>query len=196
LAFFITIYAASSGGMEIKMIDNKTLENREASFAEAGAVRYLEPGDFVLLKRDGCSLKLTLKGEDTVIRVKARRCFPYSFATKYISLCDETGKEIGMIRDLDQFNKQYRQWIEAELELGYFTPLVKSISAIKRRSGSLEWSIDTDRGFRKIITIGVRDTIVEVQPDRYILSDVDGNRYELRPKMLDGVSRSLLDKVI
>lgn len=178
------------------MIDAKIVDNAEKSFDESVKVRYLKPCDFELIKNDGCSLRLTLRGEKSVLRVKARRCFPYSFDTKYISIRDGADEEIGIIRDLGELNKQYRCWIEDDLEMRYFTPLVRSILAIKRRCGGVEWYVDTDCGSKKILTLGVQDTMVEVQPNRYIISDVDGNRYELFTEMLDEASRAILHKLI
>ncbi|TWH48791.1 DUF1854 domain-containing protein [Sporomusa sp. KB1] len=178
------------------MINAKILDNVEKSLDESVKVRYLEPCDFELMKNDGCSVRLTLRGERSVIRVKARRCFPYSFDTKYISISDGAGEEIGIIRDLCELNKQYRRWIEEDLEMRYFTPLVRSILAIKRRYGGMEWYVDTDCGSKKILTLGVQDTMVEVQPNRYIINDVDGNRYELCIEMLDETSKAILNKLI
>jgi len=180
------------------MLDEKTLEQPdvEKSLDEAAKVRYLERGDFELFKNDGAGLRLTLKDDKSVLRVKARRCFPYSFGARYISIRDGSEEEIGIIRDLGKLTKQHRRWIEEDLEMRYFTPQVKSINAIKHRFGGVEWYVDTDRGPKKLITRGVHDTMTEVQPGRYLITDVDGNRYELCADALDEASRSKLDKLV
>ena len=180
------------------MLDEKTLEQPdvEKSLDEAAKVRYLERGDFELFKNDGAGLRLTLKDDKSVLRVKARRCFPYSFGARYISIRDGNEEEIGIIRDLGKLTKKYRRWIEEDLEMRYFTPQVKSINAIKHRFGGVEWYVDTDRGPKKLITRGVHDTMTEVQPGRYLITDVDGNRYELCADALDEASRSKLDKLV
>ena len=180
------------------MCDEKTVEQpgTEKSLDEAAKVRYLEPGDFDLFRNDGAGLRLTLKGEKSVLRVKARRCFPYSFGARYISIRDGAEEEIGIIRDLGELTKQYRRWIEDDLEMRYFTPRVKSINAIKHRFGGVEWYVDTDRGPKRLITRGVHDTMTDVQPGRYVITDVDGNRYELNADALDEPSRAKLDKLV
>ena len=170
--------------------------NTDKSLDEAAKVRYLEPGDFELFRNDGGGLRLTLAGDKSVLRVKARRCFPYSFGEKYISLRDGGDEEIGIIRDLKDHSKQYRRWIEDDLEMRYFTPQVKSINAIKHRFGGVEWFVETDRGPKKLITRGVHDTMTEVQPGRYIITDVDGNRFELCSDALDEASREKLDRLV
>ncbi len=173
-----------------------TQPNTEKTLDEAAKVRYLEPGDFELMRSDGGGLRLTLTGDKSVLRVKARRCFPYSFGGKYISIRSGADEEIGIIRDLGEISKQYRRWIEDDLERRYFTPQVKAITQIRHRFGGVEWHVLTDRGSKRLITRGVHDTMTEIEPGRYIITDVDGNRYELSPEALDEASREKVDKLI
>ena len=170
--------------------------NTEKSLDEAAKVRYLEPGDFVLFRGEGGMLRLTLKDDKSFVRAKARRCFPFSFATRYISLRDGADEEIGIIRDLSELGGEYRRWIEDDLEMRYFTPRVKSIRLIKHRFGGVEWHLMTDRGAKKVITKGVHDTMSEVEPGRYVINDVDGNRYELLIEKLDQASRDKLEQLV
>lgn len=179
------------------MVDEKVEQlDKDKSLDEAAKVRYLEPEDFKLLKNDGGGLRLTLTGEKSTLRVKARRCFPQSFGDKFISIRDGSEEEIGIIRDLAKLDKQSRRWIEDDLEMRYFTPQVLSINAIKHRFGGVEWHLDTDRGPKKAITRGVHDTMIETQPGRFIITDVDGNRYELCIDTLDESSRTKLDHLV
>jgi hypothetical protein len=168
----------------------------EQGLDEAAHVRYLKPDEFILFRTDGGGLRLTLLDDRSFLRVKAKRCFPFSFATKYISLRDGNDEEIGMLPDLAELSKQYRRWIEDDLEMRYFTPRVKSIRAIRRRSGGIEWLLDTDCGSKKVITKSVQDTMTEVEPGRYVITDVDGNRYEIHPDALDEPSRDRLERLI
>ena len=163
---------------------------------EAAKVRYLERDDFTLFKTDGGGLRLTLTNERSFLRVKARLCFPLTHPTGYVSLRDGLDEEIGLIRDLSEQRKCYRRWIEEDLELCYFTPRVKSIKSIRQRFGGLEWQLTTDRGRKRIITKGVRDTMTEVQIGRYIIDDVDGNRYEIFTDKLDDVSRRWIERLV
>lgn len=180
------------------MIDENTPDqpNTDKSLDEAAKVRYLEQGDFELLPTDGGGLRLTLKGERSALRVKARRCFPHSFDTRYISLRCGAEEEIGIIRDLADLSKEYRRWIEDDLEMRYFMPRVKSIIAIKHRFGGVEWHTETDRGPKKLITRGVHDAMTEVEPGRFIITDVDGNRFEVCMDTIDEPSRARLDQLI
>jgi hypothetical protein len=168
----------------------------EKSLDEAANVRYLEQGDFELFRTEGGSLRITLKNDRSILRVKTRRCFPFSFTRKYISIRDGNEEEIGIIKDLAALSKEYRRWIEENLDLRYFTPVVKSIKSLKHRYGGVEWNLLTDRGARRIITKGVHDTMTEVEPGRYLITDVDGNRYEIFADKLDEQSRVLMDRLV
>ncbi len=182
-----------------EIIKERTVEpetDTQHALDEAAKVRYLERDDFILFKTDGGGLRLTLPNDRSLLRVKARLCFPLTHPTTHVSLRDGLDEEIGLIRDLSELDKQYRRWIEDDLELCYFTPRVKSITSIRQRFGGLEWQVTTDRGPKRIITKGVRDTMTEVEPGRYIIGDVDGNRYEVFTDRLDDVSRGWIERLV
>lgn len=168
----------------------------EQNLDEAANVRYLKAGDFDLCPTQAGGLRMTLKDERTVLRIKARRCFPFSSPSKYISIRDGNDDEIGIISDLAHISKEYRSWIEDDLEMRYFTPRVASIKLIRQRFGGVEWHVDTDCGSKRLITKGVHDTMTEVEPGRYVITDVDGNRYEVFVDELDPASREKIDRLI
>lgn len=181
------------------MIEDKpTTEQTETAedLDAAAQVRYLKPDDFELTRTEGGGLRMTLKDEKTILRVKAKRAFPFTYPTRYISVRDGNDEEIGIVADLAQLSKQYRHWLEEELDIRYFTPRVTAIKLIRHRFGGVEWHVDTDCGFKRLITKGVHDTMTEVEPGRYVITDVDGNRYEVLTDEIDPSSRELLDRLI
>ena len=116
----------------------KTNEETAEARDEAANVKYLKPGDFVLFRSEGGGLRLTLTDSKSVLRVKAKRCFPFTFSTRYISIRDGNDEEIGIIPDLAALSKEYRRWIEDDLDIRYFTPRVKAITSIRYRFGGIE----------------------------------------------------------
>lgn len=171
-------------------------QTTEKGLDEAANVRYLKADEFVLLRGEGGGLRLTLTGERTVLRVKTRRCFPLGAPGRFISVRDGSDQEIGIIPDLMDLPPEWRSWIEDDLSMRYFMPVVKSIVSLKQRWGGLEWRLETDRGGRKVITKRIHDCVSEVDQGRYLMTDVDGNRYELRLDALDAASRLKLDKLL
>lgn len=168
----------------------------ERNLDEAANVRYLLPEEFVLFRNDGGGLRITVKDDRSALRARARRCFPFALPTKFISIRDGNDEEIGIISDLCDLSKEYRRWIEEDLEMRYFAPCVNSIKSINQRYGGVEWHLETDRGLRRVITKGIHDTLAEIEPGRYILTDVDGNRYELFTERLDEASNARLGRLI
>lgn len=168
----------------------------EQNLDEAANVRYLQKDDFDLNLTKAGSLRMTIKDERTVLRVKAKRCFPFSFPSRYISIRDGNDAEVGIVSDLAQISKEYRNWIEDDLDMRYFTPKVTGIGLIRHRFGGVEWHVDTNCGSKRLITKGVHDTMTEVEPGRYVITDVDGNRYEVFTDELDASSRERIDRLI
>ena len=180
------------------MMEEELKTNEETAEArdEAANVKYLKPGDFVLFRSEGGGLRLTLTDSKSVLRVKAKRCFPFTFSTRYISIRDGNDEEIGIIPDLAALSKEYRRWIEDDLDIRYFTPRVKAITSIRYRFGGIEWHVETDCGPKRLITKGVHDTMMEVELGRYVINDVDGNRYEVFTDDLDEASAGRLGRLI
>ncbi len=168
----------------------------EKNLDEAANVRYLTTGDFELLRTPAGGLRLTLNNDKSVLRIKARRCFPYSMPDRFISLRDGADGEIGIIANLCDLPKDYRRWIEDDLEMRYYVPRVSSIKTIRQRFGGIEWHVETDRGPKRLITKGVHDTMTEVEVGRFVVTDVDGNRYEIATEKLDAASREWLNRLI
>lgn len=168
----------------------------EKNLDEAAKVRYLGPDDFVLFRNKSGGLRLTLEDDKSFLRVIAKRCFPYAYPDRYISLRDPNGDEVGIVSDLKELSKEYQKWILEDLEMWYYTPRIKAINKLKNRFGGVEWYIETNHGPKKIITRGVHDTITEIELDRYMVTDVDGNRYELIQSELDDSSKAFLERIL
>lgn len=171
-------------------------DSGERGLDEAAHAVYLRPGDYELSRGPTGSLRLTLGSERSVLRVRARRCFPLSALDRFISLRDGTDQEIGIVPDLAELSVQDREWIEEELSLRYHSPRVVRIRGVRHRWGGVEWQLETDSGPRRVITKRVHDAISEIGGGRFILSDVDGNRYDLCLSELDDASRAVLDRMM
>jgi hypothetical protein len=72
-------------------------------------------------------------------------------------------------------------------------PVVMRIEVVKERFGTVEWAVETTRGPRKFTMRNLRENIVQPSPGRYVLSDVDGTRYDVPDlEKLDAKSRAHL----
>ncbi len=92
----------------------------------------------------------------------------------------QIGRASGLVRD--------------ELRRRYLVPQIQRILACRVRDEVVEWTVQTDRGRRKLLTKNLREQIKEPVPSRLTLLDVEGNRYDIPDvAALDPESRRRLD---
>lgn len=173
-----------------------TLDYKDQNDA-AGELVYLNPGNLQFAKR-GDVLRLTIEGDRSYLKVHAVRAFPLMEINEFIGLLDAiSGHEIGMLRSLRELDCTDRQLVQEEIDKRYFIPKITRIRSVKKEFGTIYWEVDTDRGQRQFMMRGIRDSMHEIEPGRYLVTDVDGNRFEV-PQLTDLDSRSQMwwDKLL
>ena len=118
------------------------------------------------------------KGEENYDRVFLHRTFPFDKPWEYISVIDSDNKEIGIIYDIADYEKETEELLRCELERKYYEPKVKTIQSLKERYGFSYWTVITTDD-RKV-SFTMQDTfrnIIRAGDDKAILLDVEGNRF-------------------
>jgi Domain of unknown function (DUF1854) len=157
----------------------KTAENiAPMSLAEAARMIFLDPAK-VKFFRAGVVLRMTIDGDRSVLKVVISRIFPLSHPSGYLSIRDGGGIEVGILRSSEQLDEHGRKLVEEELDRRYFLPVIRKITSVVERFGTVEWHVDTDRGKCRFTTRDLRDNVLRLGGGRYILPDVDDNRYEV-----------------
>lgn len=158
-------------------------------------VRLLDPAE-ISLQKVGDSLNLTI-GDRSYIQVEARRAFPLTRKNEYVTFFDMDENEIGMIRDVRAMPIEARQLLETELEQRYFTARIRRVISCKEEFGIFKLDVDTDKGRREFHLRNLRDNVLRLPRNRTILTDVHGNRFEIRDvSRLDSRSLSNIAKII
>lgn len=172
-------------------LDYKSQEEDDGEF------RYLDPRA-ILFARRGDVLRMTVEGDRSYLKVRPVRAFPLSELNDYIGLLDAiSGHEIGMLRSMRDLDGPTRQLIQQELDKRYFIPKIHRITQAKKEFGTVYWDVDTDRGSRKFVMRGIRDSIHEIDSGRYLVNDVDGNRFEIpQIDQLDSKSLALWERIV
>lgn len=156
-------------------------------------LRLLDPKK-VRVKADAYGrLQLEVGFEERYGPLRAVRCLPLTQPTRFISLQDDEGTEIGIVPDLDALDRESRQAVEADLDLYYLKAKVQAIRRVEARNGVISWDLLTDRGER---TVHVRDrqNIRPLPDGRTILTDIHDAKYEIpRFEDLDERSRHWLE---
>ena len=166
-------------------------------FTPENAKFYRTPGGFAglnafLPKVGADDLKEQEDGEciwQYLGRVCFHRAFPYELPDEFISVLDKDSKEFGIIRRLSDFDDGSAAIISAELARKYFAPHITKVHSVKERFGYSYWEVESDRG---PLSFAMHDTfrnIAKITESRVVLTDVDGNRYEIDDVLaLDGKS--------
>lgn len=133
-------------------------------------------------------------------RVVIRRSFPVSAPDEFLSVREPDsrkkgrGSEIGMIRNINVFDKATVDLLNAELELRYFTPEIKKITAAKEKFGYCYWEADTSAGHVSFVLNNPFSNIRKLEDGRILIADMDGNCFLIpNPEALDRQSYKVIE---
>lgn len=161
---------------------------------EYATIRYIEPGKSKFARTPGGFLSLTLGDNEVYPRVNLHRAFPFSDERHFISVRDLDSKEIGIIKDMDDFPAEIIALFEEQINRRYFAPVILRINTIKEEFGYSYWDVTTDAGDCRFTVRGGSSSVVNVGEDHLLVIDVDGNRFEIPDyKELDDKSFKKLD---
>ena len=152
---------------------------------------YLNVADTQFERAPDGTLRVILKDRKCALRVDARYAFALSRPGEEIVLRDGADKEVGVLRTLTEVPEPARQWLHEQLERRYFLPQITDIYNIIERFGSSVWDLETDRGRVVITTRQMHESVHELGNNRFLLTDAEGNRYEIKDfSTLDEDSRA------
>jgi hypothetical protein len=152
---------------------------------------YLDPKATQFEQAPDGTLRVIVPDVKCAIRVEPVRAFPLSHPEEHIVLRDGKNKEVGTLEKLKDVPEPAQTWLRDGLQRRYFLPRITGIHDIAERFGSSVWDLETDRGRHTVTTGQMNEAVHEVEPGRYLLTDVEGNRYEIRNLAeLDAASRA------
>lgn len=177
-----------------RLLDNAAEQGREAP-----RLRYLDPEQVEVRRGDDGALRATVAGEFTVLSPQFVRVCPLTDPDRYLSLrgADPGGKEFGLLRHWRRLDAESRRLVEQELARRYLHPVVRRILSLREYGGLQLCVVETDRGVREITLRDVRDDIVYLDSTRVLITDAEGNRYDV-PDIgaLDRASRAHLARIL
>ncbi len=184
-----------SKAVDVAAEDNSDEINTDELFKHRKSINLTtENSKFTLSQGGMISLKIINdEGEEEFFeRIVIRRSFPITSPNEFLSVREPDtkakgrGHEIGMIRDLSNFDGDTVKLIQSELDIRYFTPELKKILSAKEKFGYHYWEIETTAGTVSIV-IGNPYTDIRVLEDKRIfIYDLDGNCFVIpNPSKLD-----------
>lgn len=143
------------------------------------------------------SLELTTeeRGTENFERVVVVRSFPISNPDEYISIREPNtkrrgnGAEIGLIRNIHDFDEATVNLLNEELERRYFTPEILHIYSFKEKFGYSYVDAETSAGKITFVLNNPYSNFRTLEDDRVLISDIDGNCFVIKdPEKLDKAS--------
>ena len=140
------------------------------------------------------SLITTEDGEEKCYdRVFLHRAFPHELLWEYIAVIGEDNKEVGLIYNIEDFDKDTVDLLKTEIIRKYYSPAISEIHSVKERYGFSYWKVTTEEGE---ISFTLHDTfrsIIHAEEKRLVILDVDGNRFEI--PNVDALDRKSYKKI-
>jgi hypothetical protein len=175
---------------------------QEASSLE---LRYLDPEEVRVWRGDDGRVYCTIADELTVLTPMFLRSHPLSDLDRYLSIRGvepkkrsvAMGKEFGLLRDWHRIDPDSHAIVEGELDRRYLHAKVLAILSVREYSGVQVCEFDTDRGLREVTLRDVRDNVIYLGRSRVLISDAEGNRYDIEDvNTLDADSRVRLARIL
>ncbi len=171
------------------MLDETNIhERRSEPDADSPRIRRIE-------RNSAGDLVLYLRGPDApTVGVTLVRCFPWTLPESYISVRSADGREIVILKTLEELDRPTREVVEDELRNRTFNPKILRILEYEHEFGISSIRAETDRGTVAFQFRG-RDDVRFLSPTRVLFRDVDGNTYELPDtRLLDRISQEHLNR--
>ena len=128
-------------------------------------------------------------------RVVPVRAFPITDPEEFISIKEpdsrEKGKgaEIGLIRQMSDFDEASQALLREELDRRYFTPIIKKLTGVKEKFGYYYWDAETSAGKISFVMTNITSNIRTLEDGRVFIHDIDGNCFQIPdPSKLDKAS--------
>ena len=155
---------------------NEKKEKKERTLADLSVTNWLTPKNASFFVKNGfLYVKLGEKEE----RAFLYRQFPFEVEWEFISVMDGDKQEIGILRELEQFDADTKALLIKELTRRYYTPVIEKIYSMKERYGFSYWKVQTKDGE---VSFTLQDTfrsMIHTGENRLLLLDVCGNRFEI-----------------
>ena len=147
-----------------ELLEMRMLDGNNACFSRT-------PGGFVALKTK----------DKEYPRVGVYLTFPLTNPEEFISIreADEKAKEIGMVEKLSLLPADQQEMLREQIKLRYFMPVITKVMDVKDEYGYAYWNVATTFGVCRFTTQMSGDAVIHLSDSRLLVTDIDGNRYEI-----------------
>lgn len=174
-----------------------TEETKKAKLFDAAGIVYLT-GENCRITKNNAFIAAEITDADGSVkshnRIWLHRSFPFDMPWNYISVQDKDSEEIGLIKDIEDFDEEQRTLLKGELLRKYYAPKIIKILSLKEARGASFWKCETDAGELSFTVQDTYRSLSRIGNDRAYITDACGNRYEIESlAALDKKSRRRLE---
>ncbi len=163
--------------LDLQEFDEEALIKESEELLE---MRFLNGENAQFTRTEGGFLSLKTKDKE-YDRVGVYLTFPLTNPEEFISIreADEKAKEIGIVEKLSALSKDQQEMLREQIKLRYFMPVITKVLDVKDEYGYAYWSVMTTFGACRFTTQMSGDAVVSLSDSRFLVTDIDGNRYEI-----------------
>ncbi|HBA47517.1 MAG TPA: hypothetical protein DCZ91_06905 [Lachnospiraceae bacterium] len=169
--------------LNLQEFDEEALKKESEELLE---MRFLNRENAVFSRTSGGFLALKTTGmggtfSKEYARVGVYLTFPLTNPEEFISIreADEKAKEIGIIEKLSQLPEDQQEMLREQIKLRYFMPVITKVLDVKDEYGYAYWNVVTTFGACRFTTQMSGDAVIHLSDSRLLVTDIDGNRYEI-----------------
>ena len=111
--------------------------------------------------------------------IKLVRLLPFADPDHYWGVLDHEGNDLGVIADPSRLPAKSKLVADQMLSERYFMPEAHKVVSVRDDFGTQIWNIETAQGNREYAIRNLKDNLLGLPPHRVILTDADGNRFEI-----------------
>ncbi len=163
--------------LDLHEFDEEALKAESAELLE---MHFLTGDNALFYRTDGGFVGFKTE-EKEYARVGEYLTFPLTNPEEFISIreSDEKAKEIGIVEKISNLPKDQQEMLREQIKLRYFMPVITKVLDIKDEYGFAYWNVITTFGACRFTTQVSRDAVINLTDSRLMVTDIDGNRYEI-----------------
>ena len=140
---------------------------------------YVDPQKDKIVRYDLYLVRLEKSDGEVIDELEPKRLFPFSNPDEYITLITESKKEMAVIRSLSELSEDSRNAIEECFTEIYMIPKITRVNSVEAKFGTLNFSMETDRGSINFRIRNPHSDIKKLDDGRMLFRDSNDNRYEI-----------------
>lgn len=163
--------------LDLQEFDEEALKKESEELLE---MRMLDGENAVFSRTPGGFIALKTKDKEYE-RVGVYLTFPLTNPEEFVSIreADEKAREIGMVEKLSLLPADQQEMLREQIKLRYFMPAITKVLDVKDEYGYAYWNVVTTFGACRFTTQMSGDAVVHLSDSRLLVTDIDGNRYEI-----------------